>query len=294
MKTKFKNKVVWITGGGSGLGKALSIQFARHGAKIAISGRRVDKLNETIQEVEKENAEAIAIQCDVSKDEDIVNAVTQIVDNFGQLDVAIANAAIPMTGKIDELTMEEWKRSFDINVTGLAMTAKHSLPELRKTKGRIVLLGSVGSMVASPNYIAYTSSKYAMRAIGQTLSIDLYKSGVTCTNIYPGYMSTEFAQKDNDGKINSSKQKWDNVFTWTAEKSAKDCIKPIYKRKREYVLSGFGKVFAWLGRHYPGIIHYIFTHVKMPGIEKPGSQFITSILLTFTFNRSLEQKRRKK
>ena len=271
MKNRFKNKVVWITGSGSGLGKALAIQFARHGAKIAVSGRRVDKLKETIQEIEKENAEAIAIQCDVSKEENIVNAVSQAVEKFGKLDVVIANAAIPMTGKIDELSLDNWKRIYDTNVIGMAMTVKYSLPELQKTNGRIVLVGSAGSMLASPNYVAYTSSKYAMRAIGQTLSIDLYKSGVTCTNIYPGYMSTEFAQIDNEGKINSSKQKWDNTFTWSTEKSAKDCIKPIYKRKREYALSGFGKTFAWLGRHFPGVIHYIFTRFKMPGMEKPGS-----------------------
>ena len=87
MKKRFENKVVWITGGGSGLGKALAVQFARQGAKVAVSGRRVDKLKETIQEIEKENAEAIAIQCDVSKEEDIVKAVSQAVENFGKLDV---------------------------------------------------------------------------------------------------------------------------------------------------------------------------------------------------------------
>jgi NAD(P)-dependent dehydrogenase (short-subunit alcohol dehydrogenase family) len=271
MENRFKNKVVWITGGGSGLGKALAIQFAREGAKVAVSGRRVDKLNETIQEIEKENAEALAIQCDVAREDDIIKAVSQIITYFGRLDVSIANAAIPMTGKIEELDKEHWDRIFEVNVIGLAMTVKHTLPELQKTKGRIVLVGSAGSMVASPNYIAYTSSKYAMRAIGQTLSIDLYKSGVTCTNIYPGYMSTEFAQIDNKGDISTEKQKWDNSFTWSAEKSAKDCINPIYKRRQEYVISGFGKTFAWIGRHFPGIIYYIFTHFNMPGMEKPNN-----------------------
>ena len=80
-------------------------------------------------------------------------------------------------------------------------------------------------------------------------------------------MSTEFAQINNNGKIDDSRQKWDNAFTWTAEKSAKDCMKPIYKRKREYVLSGFGKVFAWLGKRYPGFIHFISTRFNMPGLE---------------------------
>ncbi len=271
MKKKFENKVVWITGGGSGLGKAMAIQFARNGAKVIISGRRENKLNEALQEIEKECSQGLAIQCDVAKEEDIVNAVSRIINSYGQLDIAIANAAIPITGKIEELKHEEWKRVFEINVIGLAMTAKHSLPELRKTKGRLVLVGSGGSMIASPNFCAYTSTKYAVRAIGQTLSMELFKSGVSCSNIYPGYMSTEFAQIDNDGKVSSEKQKWDNSFTWTAEKSAQACISPIYKRKREYVISASVKTFAGLGRHFPGVVHYIFTRFNLPGMEKADS-----------------------
>ncbi|MFC2084860.1 SDR family oxidoreductase [Bacteroidota bacterium] len=226
---KIQKKVVWITGGGSGLGKAMALEFARNGAKVVISGRRENILKETVREIERENSQGLAIQCDVSKEEEIIEAVSQIVNSFGRLDVAIANAAVPMTGKIEELKHEEWKRIFEINVIGLAMTAKHALPELRKTKGRLVLVGSGASMLASPNFSAYTSTKYAMRAIGQTLSMELYKSGVSCTNIYPGYMSTEFAQIDNDGEISSEKQKWDNSYTWSPEKSAQVCINPKLK-----------------------------------------------------------------
>ena len=271
MKKIFENKVVWITGGGSGLGKALAVQFARNGAKVVISGRRENKLKDAVRETEKENSQGLAIQCDVAKEEDIIYAVSQIISSFGQLDVAIANAAIPMTGKIDELYKEQWSRIFEVNVIGLAMTAKHSIPELRKTKGRLVLVGSAASMLAVPGYSAYTATKYAMRAIGQTLSMELYKSGVSCTNIYPGYMSTEFAQIDNKGEISTEQQKWDNPYTWTAEKSAKVSMGAIYKRKKEYVLTGFGKTFAWLGRHFPGVIHYIFTRFNVPGMEKPGN-----------------------
>jgi len=266
----FENKVVWITGGGSGLGKAYAIEFARAGANVVISGRRENQLNETVHEIEKESSQGLAIQCDVSREVEIIETVSKIVKTFGRLDVAIANAAIPITGKIEDLKYEDWKRVFEINVIGLAMTAKHALPELRKTKGRLVLVGSGGSMIASPNFCAYTSTKYAVRAIGQTLSMDLYKSGVSCTNIHPGYMNTEFAQIDNTGKVSSEKQKWDNPFTWTAEKSAKVSIGVIYKRKREYVISGSVKTFAWLGRHFPGVVHYLFTHFNIPGIEKPG------------------------
>ena len=121
MKNSFQNKVVWITGGGSGLGRAMAIEFARQGANVAVSGRREQNLIDVVTEIEKNNSKGLPIICDVSKEEDIINAVAQIVENFRQLDVVIANAAIPMTGKIDELTKDEWKRVYDINVIGMAM-----------------------------------------------------------------------------------------------------------------------------------------------------------------------------
>jgi len=269
MKKKFKNKVVWVTGGGSGLGKAYAIEFARIGAIVIVSGRRESMINKTVYEIEKIGGQGLAVQCDVSNVEEIVKTVTIIIKSFGRLDVAIANAAVPMTGAIEELKYEDWKRVFEINVIGLAMTAKYALAELLKTKGRLVLIGSGGSMIAAPNYCAYTATKYAVRAIGQTISMDMYGSGVSCTNIYPGYMSTEFAQIDNSGNVSPEMNKWDNKFTWTPEKAAKVSIRAIYKRKREYVISGSVKTFAWLGKHFPGVVYYIFTRFKLPGVVKP-------------------------
>jgi NAD(P)-dependent dehydrogenase (short-subunit alcohol dehydrogenase family) len=187
MKNSYKRKSVWITGGGSGLGKAMALECARLGALVAVSGRRADRLEETVRDIESQGGSGLAVPCDVSQEKQIITAVDHVINKFGSLDVAVANAAFPLKGEIETLEADDWRRQFEVNVIGAAMTAKHALPELRKTKGRLALVGSGASLATVPMYGAYCASKYALRALGQTLAMELHGSGLSCTVLYPGY-----------------------------------------------------------------------------------------------------------
>ena len=268
MKQSYKGKSVWITGGGSGLGKAMALRYSQLGARVAVSGRRADRLEETVGEIERQGGLGLAVTCDVSQEEQIVTAVNQIIKRFGSLDVAVANAAWPLKGKIESLEVNDWRRQFEVNVFGAAMTAKHSLPELRKTKGRLALVGSAASLATVPMFGAYCASKYALRAIAQTLSMELHGSGVSCTMIYPGYMDTEFSQIDNSGHFNPNNKHIVNQFMYPTEKGAKLCVRAIDKRKREFAFSAFGKAFCWIGAHTPGLFHFLITRFGTPGMEE--------------------------
>ncbi len=270
MKNRFQGKRIWITGGGSGLGRALALAFARQGAMIAVSGRRTDRLDEVVKEIALLGGQGLAINCDVTDESSIVNAANQIVEAFGQLDVSIANAAFSVFGPIEKHTVEDWQRQFETNVFGLAMTIKHSLPELRKTNGRMVLIASAGSMIASPKLGVYTSSKYAVRAIGQTLSMELHGSPVSCTTIHPGYFESEITQVDNSGVYRPNRRKLKSKWTWTSDRAAKACVKAIAVRKREYTFSFFGKLVAWLGCHTPDLVHFLLTRFGRPRKKKPS------------------------
>jgi len=265
MKNRFKNKVVWITGGGSGLGKAMALEFARLGAFVAVSGRRKDKLEATVREIEKEGGQGLVVPCDVSKEDQVISAVTLIRKNYERIDVAIANAAFSVSGNIEKLEAADWRRQFDVNVIGAAMIAKHTLPELRKTKGRLALVGSAASLTTVPGFGVYTASKYALRALGQTLAMELHGSGVSCTLLYPGYMDTEFAQINNQGQFDPKKEKVNTPLMWSTEKSARVSIRAIQRRKREYAFSALSKVFCWLGAHFPSILHFYLTRFGIPG-----------------------------
>ena len=267
MKSSYEGKSVWITGGGSGLGKAVALRYAHLGARVAVSGRRADRLEETVRKIESQDGSGLAVPCDVSKEEQIAAAVEQVTYRFGALDVAVANAAFPLKGNIETLEANDWRRQFEVNVIGAAITAKHALPELRKTKGRLALVGSGASLATVPMYGAYCASKYALRAIGQTLAMELHGSGVSCTVLYPGYMDTEFIQIDNSGHFDPNKKKVINRFMWSAERSAKPCVRAIHKRRREFVFSGLGKVWCWVGVHTPGLLHFMLTRFGTPGSE---------------------------
>ena len=263
MAKRFKNQVVWITGGGSGIGRALAVEFAKEGATVAVSGRREDRLQETVQEVEAKGGKAIAVRCDVTDEASVAEAVGKVVRSLGGLDVAVANAGFSVAGRIEKLSAADWRRQLDVNVIGTAMTARYALPHLRERRGRIALIGSVASMLSTPGMGAYSASKYAVRAIGQALAAELHGSGVSCTTVHPGYVESEIAQVDNQGRFDSEREdRRPKNLMWPADRAARAMVDAIARRKREYTFTGHGKVGAFAGRHLPGLVHYGVTRSK--------------------------------
>lgn len=256
----FEDKVVWITGGGSGIGRALALEFARQGARVAISGRRQERLDEVAAEITALGTEGLGVPCDVTEESQVEAAVQQVVDHFGQLDVAVANAGFGVMGKVEKLTADDWRRQLDVNVVGAAITARYALPELRKTRGRVAFIASVAAMLSMPGGTAYSASKYALRAIGQGLSMELHGSGVSCTTIHPGFVESEIAQVDNEGVFHEDRDDdRPQKLMWKADDAARVSVKAIHKRKREYTFTGHGKVGAFIGRHMPGLVHFAMT-----------------------------------
>lgn len=264
--TRFKDHSVWITGGGTGLGRALALELARQGADVAVSGRRMDKLTDVVTAIEAEGKRGLAVPCDVTDEDDIDAAIEQVVAAFGKLDVVIANAGFSVNGRVERLTAADWRRQLDTNVVGAAVTAAKALPELRKTNGRIALVASVAGHVTYPGGAAYSASKFALRAIGLTLSMELHGSGVSCTTLHPGLVESDIARVDNLGVYRAERDDPRPArFMWPADKAARNMASAIYKRKREYVFTGHGKVGAWFGRHAPGLTYFA---MERAGVEK--------------------------
>jgi len=261
---RFDGMVAWITGGGTGIGRGLALRFAREGGDVALSGRRVDRLEETANEVRALGRKALVIQCDVVDEKACETAVSLIEGELGRLDVAIANAGFSVSGRIEQLTADDWRRQLDVNIVGVANTAKWSLPALRRTGGRLVLVSSVMGMLAMPAQAPYSASKFAVRAIGLTLAQELHGTGVSCTTIYPGFVESEIGQVGVDGVFDPSrKDKRPKKFMWTSDKAAQVMWGAIWKRKREYVFTGHGKLGGFLGRHFPGLVHFAMTRESM-------------------------------
>jgi NAD(P)-dependent dehydrogenase (short-subunit alcohol dehydrogenase family) len=250
----FHNQIVWITGASSGLGRAMALEFALQGASVAVTARRMDLLEELVAEINSGSGKAKAFFCDVMNTTSIEDCVNNIIAHFGKLDVAIANAGGGVYGKIEDLTEADWQRQLTWNVTGLALTVKYSLPHLRQTKGRVVLLGSIAAFVPNPMVGAYGASKAAVHNIGETLQVELLGSGVSCITIHPGFVDSNIARIDNEGNFHPErKDPRPANLMWPTDKAAKVMVKAIAKRKKVYVFTGHGKIGVFLGKFFPSV-----------------------------------------
>lgn len=259
-RKNYRGLVVWITGGGSGIGRELALEMARRGARVALSGRRQDRLEEVADEIRALGADALPLACDVTDEAQIQRTVETILETWEQLDVVVANAGFSVSGRIENIDADAWRRQLDVNVVGVAMTARHTLAALRQTQGRIAIVGSVAGVVSSPGSGPYHASKYAVRAIGQTLAMELYSTGVTCTLVQPGFVESEIAQVDNQGHYDPNRpDPRPKKYMWPADRAARAMADAIHDRKREFTFTGFGKVAAFLGQHAPGLVHTVVT-----------------------------------
>jgi len=257
--------VVWITGASSGIGKAMAFEWARIGYKVVLSARRKELLEEIAIEIKNSGGEALVVPVDILEEKSIENAVQSIIDSWGRLDVAVANAGFGVFGGIEKLTAKDWNRQLQGNVTGLALTVKYALPHLKLSKGRIGLVGSVGAYLPNPNFGAYGASKAAVHSIGLTLQVELIDSGVSCTTIHPGFVVSDIAKIDNEGILHPERAdpRPANLM-WPADKAAKVMVKAIMKRKRNYIFTAHGRILVWLQEWFPGLARTIVSKGPKP------------------------------
>lgn len=193
--TRLEGKVALITGGGTGIGRAIALAFAREGAKLAVAGRRKEKLNETIREMEKQGGQGLAIVCDVAKAKDAAHAVRETVKNFGRLNVLVNNAGVLHASTIEGIAEEEWDRLMTINLKGPFLMCRAALPEFRKAGGgAIINVGSVLGLVAMKDRAAYCASKGGVTLLTKAMALDHAHENIRSNCICPSIVETELVQ----------------------------------------------------------------------------------------------------
>ncbi len=191
---EFKDKVVIVTGAGTGIGKEIATEFAKLGAKIAIAGRRMSKLGEVKKIIEKNSGTCLTIQADVSKVSDTKNIVTQTKKVFGGIDILVNNAGVYIPNPISNVTEKEYDKVMDINMKGTYFLTKHALPELKKSKdSKIMNIASLSGLKGIRNVrnTVYSSSKAAMILFTKTLALELAEDGICVNCICPAVVETE-------------------------------------------------------------------------------------------------------
>jgi meso-butanediol dehydrogenase/(S,S)-butanediol dehydrogenase/diacetyl reductase len=188
----FTDSVVLITGGGSGIGLAITRAFLAAGATVALTGRRQDRLEQALEGYPAERT--VAIPADVSDGAQVTGLVRQVVDRFGRLDVVVSNAAGYATGPITELADDEWARLRATNVDAFFHLAKSALPHLAESGGSLVAVSSVSGDRGDWNQAAYNATKAAITNFVRSLALDWGERGVRLNAVAPAFTLTELTE----------------------------------------------------------------------------------------------------
>lgn len=202
-----EGKVALITGASApcGIGRAIALRLAEDGAavvvtdidgRMAVDGkflRLTDLLQNIVAEISGTGGAALSLILDVTSADDIRNAIEQIISKFGKLDIVVNNAgSLIGSDSFLSTTPEQWKSSFDVNLLGPMMVAQAAIPQMRKVGGgRIVNIGSTGSLGAEPGFGAYTTMKHGLVGFSKTLAAEFGPDGILCNTVCPGYIATD-------------------------------------------------------------------------------------------------------
>jgi short-subunit dehydrogenase len=255
----FRDKAVLVTGASSGIGEELAWQLAQAGAKLTLAARRRELLEGLAQRIAAAGkARPLSMECDVTRDGDLERAVAETVRQWGKLNVVIANAGFGVVGALKKLSLEDYRRQFETNVFGVLRTIYAALPEIEKTKGDIAIIGSVSGWAASPGASPYAMSKFAVRALANSITPELRLSEVKVTLISPGFVASNIRRVDNQGEFHAGAK--DQIPAWLVmptEKAVRQMLRAVARGKREVIITAHGKIFVALERFMPWLLRVV-------------------------------------
>jgi short-subunit dehydrogenase len=252
----FAGKAAFITGASSGIGAALARELGARGANLALVARRRDRLEALAEELRARHpgCKALVAEADVTRDGALDEAARAAERELGAIDVAVANAGFAVTGRLERLALEDYRRQLETNVFGVLRTIYATLPALERARGRLAIIGSVSGHVPTPGSSPYTMSKFAVRALAECVRPEL-ASRVTVTLVSPGFVVSDIGRVDNQGQAHeedaATAPAWIRMPT---AKAARQIADAIAAGRRDAVITGHGKLAVFLYRHAPWLV----------------------------------------
>ncbi len=248
----FNGKIVVITGGSEGIGKALVDAFLFQGAKVATCGRNYDKLY--LLQSQHPNKPLLIHTADVSKEADCRNFIAEVIRSFGSIDILINNAGISMRSLVSEVELDTLRKVMDINFWGTVYCTKIALPYIQANKGTIVGISSIAGYRGLPGRSGYSASKFAVNGWLEALRTELLGTGTNVMWICPGFTTSNIRNVAlNKAGKSQGESPMDEGKMMSADECASHIMKAIEKRKRSLVLTLNGKQTVFLNRFLPSL-----------------------------------------
>ena len=265
-----QNSAVLITGASSGIGAGLAREFVRRGLRVALVARRIEPLAMLAAELNQAGRWASAHRADVTVDGDIARVVAELAAQGVTPAIVIANAGFGVVGRAQSLTGADFRRQFETNVFGVLRTLHETIDSLGAVRGRFVIMGSVSGYLSVPGGAPYAMSKFAVRALAESLHGDLKSAGVGCTLISPGFVDSDIRRVDNRGGFHADVN--DPIPAWLrmkTDKAARIMARGILRGRREVVVTFHGKVIVFCARHLPRLTRFLLVRANRGSRPEP-------------------------
>jgi 3-hydroxybutyrate dehydrogenase len=189
-------KSALITGGGRGIGRAIALEFARNGARVAVAARTAEQVEQVAAEI---GGDAVALVCDVSDPQSVARMFSRLREDFGNPDILVNNAGIAESATLVNTTDELWHRHLAINLSGTFYCTRAALPAmLKRGWGRVINVASIAGKSGAPYIAAYSASKHGVLGLTRSAALELATTGVTVNAICPGYVDTDMVTRGVD------------------------------------------------------------------------------------------------
>ena len=179
-------RTVLVTGAGRGIGRAIALTAAREGAFVVLASRTAEQLDEVAAAIAAEGGKALAIPTDVTRREDVAALVARAVAETGRLDAVVSNAGVFVWKPLEKLSEEEWDRVLDTNLKATYLLVHAALPELKKSRGRVLVVSSVHGTAGDANVVAHCAAKFGLVGMAKALALELRPHGVAVNALCPG------------------------------------------------------------------------------------------------------------
>jgi short-subunit dehydrogenase len=250
--SSFQNKVVVVTGGSEGIGKALVEKLLVVNAKVATCGRHYEKLYE-LQTAHAGRTLHI-FTADVSKEADCKNFITSVIDTYGTIDILINNAGVSMRALFKDVQLDTLRTLMDVNFWGTVYCTKYALDEIAKNKGSVVGVSSIAGFRGLPGRTGYSASKFAVNGFLEALRTEVVDSGVNIMWIAPGFTTSNIRNVALDKDAQPQKENpMDEDKMMSADECADYILDAVEKRKRTRVMTFLGQRTVFMNKLFPAL-----------------------------------------